>query len=525
MSNLGKGFFGKEEGILLISSNYAEKQKIEDGLNRTVTIIRSVNDLISVVSDLTGVDNTINASVIITAEMPKDVRAGIEDVVDYIETSEMPAFEIAVGETVKGATRFGTIEDFITYSKQQKRKGKISEVTNKEQRTILEELQNETEVQRVNISELNEEKAELQETIKELEGKYTTLNTEVETVYKVQLENAQTRLRDVEEQLEELNRMLEVEKNKSEAYRKEKDEALGDLTSNRFTLQSLRDSYSDKQAELRKTERKLEISEETIDKLVKEKEDIIRTRVNSEDHVLLSNELDKERDRYKQLEEKVVKMRIDNEKTKHEKELLAYEIEQYREGNESIEQVGRTLKLDEYRFEHVDLVYIKVIDELPYLKLAVQMFFDKLSQKYENNAHLMILKNDDGLDSQVFENVELRGKLKDVKESDRVFRLFPNPVMFTGASAWENKVGLIVVVDYIKNNTYYLTSRARERYMTVVRREEDKDKYKLKGSAICIQGNSVYDIKHDPRISGSGLKANRHRIVEMKVNKWLENIM
>lgn len=518
-----KGFFGQNEGILLISSNYMEKQQIEDGLNREITRITSVDELIRSFSQL-ATGNGVRASIILTSEIPKDIRAGIESVVEFIEVAEVPSFEIGVGKTIKGAYRFGTIHDFLSFARNNKRKEQISGVKNDEQRTILEELQLETDSQKEKIELLEQEKEDLEKQYKEIQGKCTTLETQIEQVYKVQTEDAKNEVIELEDRLESITRLHDIEKRKSASYQAEKDDALGQLTELKLTVQSLKEGLREKQGEIRKLERTIERYKIHLEKVKQEKEKILRSRVDSEEHVLLSNELEGQRKEVDRLEKLVAKQEIRIRSIKYDKELLQEEIQFLRDGNYNIENTGRTTKLDMYKFEKTDLIYIKVFDELPYLRLATKMFFDKMSDKYDGRSHLMILRYDDGMDDHYLDGVPIWSKIKDVPASDRIFRIFPHPAMFTKADEWEKPVDLLIVVDFIKNNKYYLTSQAKERFMTVVRRETDMDKYNLKGSPITIDGKSVFDIQHDPRISGSGVKENRHRMLSNKVDKWIHNI-
>ena len=518
-----RGFFELNEGIFLISSNHLEKQQIEDGLNREVTRIMSVGDLVRAFTDLTTSEG-IRASVIITDDIPADIKKNLEEVKEGIEVSSVPVFEIATGELIEGAYRFGTIPDFISFARVNKRKAKIKEVKDHEQRSILEELQLETEVKQDKIDILEKELEERQEELEEVQGKYQSLNTEVEKVIRVQRDDAVERARSLENRVQELDRIYDIERRKSEQYRSEKDEALGEMTELRLTAASLDSALNEKQSELRKLERMLGDKEEDIKKLIREKDSILKSKVDAEEHVTLSEELNKARERIDKLNETILDMEVKNRKVMYEKEIIERENRSLQDGELNIKEIGRTMKLDQYKFERTDLIYIKVFESLPYMRLALEMFFDKLSEKVHGRSHMMILRHDDGMDAEYFKGVPLWSKLKDVPAEDRIFRLFPNHVMFARAKEWEKKVNLLIVVDNIKNNEYYLESRSMEKYMTVVRRETDLSKYNLKGSPITVEGKSVFDIRPDSKILNAGLQKNRRMMLEVKVQQWVDSI-
>lgn len=518
-----KGFFEDNEGIFLISSNYMEKQQIEDGLNRETERISTVGDLIRAFTDLTTSEG-IRASVIITSEIPTEIRKSLEDVRDVLEVSSIPVFEIGVGEVVEGAYRFGTINDFLVFVRGNRRKARISEVKDKEQRDILQELQLESEARLERIQQLEQEVTTYEERIEEVEGKYDTLKTEVEQVYEVQRDTAVEESKRIEKELGNVTRLYDVEKKKSEQYRLEKDAAIGELTELRLNLTSLENVIGEKQGEIKKLEAKVKEQHTRIQSIMREKDNILTSKVDAEELVILNKELDKERLRIDELEEEITELEVKNRQVKYEKELIEKEKELLQDGEMELQDLGRTMKLDTYKFNRVNLIYIKVFEWMPYMRLAIEMFFNKLSENVQGRSHLMLMRYDDGMDAEYFRGIPLWSKLRDVPASDRIFRMFPNHVMFQRVSEWEKHVELLVVVDNIKNNQYYLESRAREKYMTVVRRSTDMKQYDLKGSAITIDGESIYDITEDDTIKNSSLEINRRRLLEVKVSRWVDEV-
>lgn len=524
MGEVAKGFFELNEGIFLISSNFTEKQQIEEGLNREIDRIVTVSELIKAFTDLTTSEG-IRASVIITSEIPVEIRKSLEDVREVLEVAKLPVFEIGVGDIVKDAYRFGNIQDFLVFARSNKRQARISEVKDKEQRDILQELQIESEVRLEKIESLEEEIDGLEKEVEKVRGQYNTLKTEVEQVYKVQRDNAIDAQRGLEEELENVGRLYDIEKEKSEQYRQEKDSALGELTELKITLVSLEKLVKEKQEEVRKLERTVESRDEEIKRHIREKDNILTSKVDAEDHVMLNEELTGARDEVQRLQGIIANMEIVNRQVKYEKELVEKENELLRDGDVDIKELGRTMRLDTYKFERVNLIYIKIFEWLPYMRLALQKFFDEVEERVEGRSHMMILRHDDGLDTEYFRGVPLWSKLKDVPATDKVFRIFPSQVMFARLEGWERTVDTLVVVDNIKNNTYYLESRAMEKYMTVVRKDTDMERYGLKGSAITIRGDSIFDVGEDSTIATAGIESNRRRLLEVKVGKWVDKVL
>lgn len=522
--NKGNKFFRDNEGIFIISENRMEKQQVEDGLNRAIERIGTMEKIIDTITSLNVGGNVINASILITKEISPEIRQNFTSVVELLEVVDIKVFEIGIDPTVNGAYRFVDIMEFVKFARNQERKDKISYVKDEEQRTILEELQYESDVQKETIKELNGKIEASEKEQERLEFKIDGLKQDIEKVYKVERDDAVEKLEGLREELEEVKRIYENEKVKSEKYREEKDIALGDLTDVRVERDSYLGLYKEKEEEIRKLNKKLSRKENSIRDLIKEKEDLMVSRVDSEEIVKMNKKLEKERKEREDIEGQLSNLYIKYKQEKFKVRSLEDDIKYMREGEDGIREIGRTLNVDRYQFEKLDLYYIKVFEQLPYFRKAARIFFEKLSEKYGGRTHLIILKHDDGLDSEYFEGVPLWSKIEDIPEEDKIVRLYPNPYVFAGARIWEREVDMVIIVDYMKNQEYYATSISKERVMTVVRKEEDIEEYGLRGSPIALDGNTVYDIKYDNKIDRTKLSSNREGILRGKVETWVNNI-
>src|SRR5699024_11411974 len=59
--------------------------------------------------------------------------------------------------------------------------------------------------------------------------------------------------------------------------------------------------------------------------------------------------------------------------------------------------ICRTAILDHIELKSTDLVYIKVVDNLPYHRSAVSELFTQLDEHYNGKAKMVIINYDDGL--------------------------------------------------------------------------------------------------------------------------------
>src|SRR5699024_8281838 len=204
-------------------------------------------------------------------------------------------------------------------------------------------------VYKVERDEAVEQKRTLEENIEDLQRRYDTEKRKNES-YRQEKDEALNELTDLrveresykqvyrekekkkEENKEEIKRRKNKEKKKKESYRQEKDEALNELTDLRVERESYKQVYREKEAEIRKLKRKLDNKERKIREVIKEKEELFSSRVDSEEHVVLSNELDKVRKEKESLEDYIAKLYVKHEQRRFEMESLQDEIHFLREG-------------------------------------------------------------------------------------------------------------------------------------------------------------------------------------------------
>src|SRR5699024_11457604 len=111
--NKGNKFFRDNEGIFIISENRMEKQQVEDGLNRAIERIGTMEKIIDTITSLNVGGNVINASILITKEISPEIRQNFTSVVELLEVVDIKVFEIGIDPTVNGAYRFVDIMEFV----------------------------------------------------------------------------------------------------------------------------------------------------------------------------------------------------------------------------------------------------------------------------------------------------------------------------------------------------------------------------------------------------------------------------
>ena len=126
--------FSEFEIIMYLSDNLAQKEHIENGINRKLTIVNNLDTFIEVLEESREKYGKVN--IVIPKDMSKAFRANLNDVVAAINTitSSLDAmvFSIALGDIFDNAYTFGTVTSFIDYARKHDRHQRITELEESE---------------------------------------------------------------------------------------------------------------------------------------------------------------------------------------------------------------------------------------------------------------------------------------------------------------------------------------------------------------------------------------------------------
>ena len=524
-------YFQDNEQILYLSSDKLEKQEIEDGINRKLDLIRTIESLVEEIEG--SVARQGRATIIVTDTMADEFNMHLSHLVRAFATMDkrvLKIVEIGIGEVFEGAMTFGDVLSFIEFVRKERRVEYIEEVEAQgtveaaEEGRVLRELLVEVDAAREKVETYEKHLGEKEEELLRVSADYQKLKTTVSHVYEVEKKNLVHEIEKYEEELSELKRVIKIEREKIKDYEKE----LGECKSINIGLEldkkSLEGLSDDRKRENRALTSEMKSYKNQIEKLQNEKIEIIKSRVDAEEHVLLSKELDKERGEKIELEKDFMQLKVENRKKEFDISGLLEDIEELRMGEDDIQTYGRTQKLDEHKFESMNLIYIKVVNDLPYLMSALKEMVKIIKEQFGGRTHVMVLRNDEGLDGMYYDGMQLYGTIGDVREGDENFLLHPTRKMFTGADKFERNVNTLVVLDYIRSPKYYLSTNAFGRVITVVRDSDMIRKYGLTGTPVSLDSGSLLDIRYDDRIDKADLKQTREAFIRTKVENWLSRI-
>lgn len=531
---LVKGAFPEKMEVWLIHENLSTLEEFEEVFHRKVRYIKTLDDLIEAVelSPKYTLENSVQfiyASVIFYKAMPASIISELTQVKKVLDiVQKLNIYEVARDDQAfEGSYVYGSLHQLEKEYKGLSRSAYISDLPSEDkQKRVLEEL--DVELHRVKdaLTKQEEGYAKLAKEYKDLLKRNKDLESQIDTEVNI---NAKAR----EEELEDTRRSLVDVKDRLDIAEKtllKRKQEIQVLTDERDSLEYTKETLEQNIVRLRDD---VKLRDEDYAELEDEyrtlQEQLADLRLKTSDgerFELITTELASVKLALKTAEKELRQTRISFKNEELRNQDLQRTIELQRRGQIAEEFTGRTAILDHIELKSTDLVYIKVVDNLPYHRSAVSELFTQLDEHYNGKAKLVIINYDDGLNKYRYDGINVYRALDDVDIREKKFLLHPNTSMFTGGERFEEHVELLLVVDYTGGNDYLVTSIALENVFTMVRYPSmmKDDKLGLQGSPLTLGSESVYDLTYDSRIATSGIRTNRLTLIEIKVNEWMNQL-
>lgn len=528
-----KGAFPEKMEIWLITEHVTYIEEFEEIFHRKPRYIRDLNALIDAVekspSYTTSEGSFKYASVIFYKAMPSAIVSELTSVIQVLDiVKKLNVYEVEREDKVyEGSHVYGSLRQLEKDYKGLDRTQFIHDLPSEDkQKRVLEDLDAEVTRLRENLEMREENIVRLTKEYKELEKKNNDLKSQIDSEVNIhgkerekELEETKRELRDIRDELDLAQRNL--------LQRRQEIQELGDA---KFDLEYTRDALENQVTRL-KDEVQLKDEdysslEEDYRRLQEERADLLLKTSDGERYETMLEELERIRKKLEITEKELRDTRV----LFREEELRNLDLQQtidlQRRGHITEEVMGRTAILDHIRLKNTDLVYIKVVNDLPYHRSAVSSLFRQIDEQYDGKARLMVISYDDGLDKYRYEGMEVYRSLEDVNVRDKMFRLHPNTSMFTGGHEYEDNVELLFVVDYTGGNDYLIQSDAITNIMTMVRYGSmmKDDRLGLTGMPLTIGEDSIYDLKYSRQIADSLMENTRRRIIENKTSVWKDRL-
>lgn len=523
------GWFPDSDHIWVITQHLFQKEEVETGLNRSTVYIHDLDSLVKAYEMAPKHNGMPMVSCIIFKELPDAIQTYAGEVKEMLELADtVKVYEVGRdSQWIKGSYSYGTLAALIKQSKGIDRTKFIVDLPQDDkQRSIMESLEADIGVAESKVKDKEIKIKELESTIQKLNMRIKDLEATIEHDYRPREATYKKQIEQLTERLSETGIELEAERRKSYEYSEINKNLNNKSVDDNYTIEALQNKLDKSKSQIAVLQKELENRDSELTSYQKRMHGLLSTAVDGEKYVLLERELQQEKERVAQLNNEVKYASVRVREYEIDNEHLRGQISAMRKGQVTSSILGRTLTLDHYRLKNTDLVYIKVIDDLPYHRLASLMLFEELKERYHNRVNMVIIKNDEGMDNQFFGGMPLYKDFNDLEQGVDKFRLHPHTTMFTGLDSYESEIDCLFVIDYIKNNDYLLESLARESVMTMVRRASmvKDEKLGLKGIPLTMGKESIYDLTYSPQIDSSALQSNRHQLLRVRVQDWADRL-
>lgn len=519
-------YFPDNEPIWYIGDSLSDRKELNEALNRESIKIDTLDELIHNV-EMSLINGEPHASLVIMNRIPNELQENLTqlktalDIMDYVKVYEIgrdPLFEN--GQDVPSIFKLKE----LSYDRTRSKNIKLYTDPTDKQAEILKSLELDLATSREKEKQLKKQITDLENEKYKLENTVKELSFDIDEKYLAKITRLNEQIEEFEDTLANLSIDLETERNKTQQYSKDLAEKTAIISEKEYELKASDSRVKDRENKIDRLKKEKAKLEETIDRLEVEQRKLISTSVDEEMVVVLQESLETEQLQKKLLEDDVESLNIDIKNREYEIKNLQNTISQIRNGESELATVGRTYNLDTGTLNKTTLIYIKVFEELPYLKMYCHNLFKLLSEVNYKNSLMVVIKNDDGLDSKVFSGLGLLSNFNDLEIDKNMYRLYPSSTMFSGLEQIDNDFDLLFVVDYIKSKDYYLNSTSNKTYMTSVSHSKKIKEYDLKGLPISLDSDSVLDIKYNTEIANSSMKQNRHLLVTQKVADWYKKL-
>lgn len=525
-------YLKENEKIITLSQDLHEKQQIENGINRYLIVVNEIPTLVEAVEQEMGRNDRV--LIIVSKSMAKIFEQHIEEVVRALDAltdlGRIQVIEIGIGKAFKSALTFSDAISFIEFCRNEERVEYITfleqqeDEKKQEESRVLRDLMVERDSANERVEQFKQELYRTKQELAQALADYQALETKVSHVYTVELDNARIQLERQQEEISEKERMYRLEKSKVKDYESESSKYRTENKSLQLSKQSLEELILDRKNFIRGLQSQIRLLEKDLEKAEKEKLDIIKSRVDAEVHVKLSQQLENVREQLRKLNADYHDLEMQSRKKDFIISEQKIEIEELRAGNDTGHSDGRSTLLDHVTFKSTNVYYVKVITPLPYLTGALNGLYEAIKRRDGGRAHVCVIAHDDGLNDKIFKNFELYGTLGDVQAKHEQFMLYPTRRMFTGAEKFDSQVKSLLIVDFIRSNDYYISTEAFSRTITVCRDSSMVHLLGLQGTVVSLDANSLLDIKYDKRIDEATTKEMQQRYIQLKIADWVKRL-
>lgn len=496
--------FTPSQKVWLLDTSPTEVDTIRGSMTPEVETFDKYSNLSATIANRLNTNGF--GTLIVTENLPTDIETKLSVLIKAINNEQVfdriYVFHITtqLSSPFNNAKIYKNVADFLDDANNIHLESLTSNVdVNEEAQNVIRSLkvsknkyQTQYEQATQNITELEDKLAQAQADIKQLEGKVAYYEQKINEADEMSA-NAKQTVQDNTQKVDNLTTALD----KARAKVSEQEDMIIDLNAKiegeKRTVTELSSQNNILSVQIQDKEAELQEAREQNQRLLSAKTEVegmgeLRNNYNA---VLEKNEA---------LNKTIQTLTQDKVVMQNEINKLSDDNENIRKGYRDYSQVGYSNVFQEINLDKTNVLYFKVLDNLPFHRFYIQKVAENI-RKLATNSHVVtcMMKVDQGNDRERFgADYTFISDLSGINASHDNYYLIPSKRMGENTKMFEQQDVILIFVDYIDNDQYYVNTNGLIDYYHI-----DKDSrkaraiYNVKGLPISYDHNTISDIKYN----------------------------
>lgn len=507
--------FAASQAVWLIDENRLEIDRIQSSLAAEVLTFTDFDAIVDAVNTRLGKSEDGYGTLILSENIPSGLKAQWGTLINGINTlknqekikDRLFVYEINKGSDVGqviNAKVYENVDDFLAAAHNVHFDSiTSSEMIDDEAKKIIQQLQIDKDKNRQIVKQQNAEIKKLTEERDSQIQIVQSLNEQIQS-YKAQAEKGKLAQEEAAKLISENQVNVDSKQLLIDKLNKQINDANSRVSQLEVEIAAKDGVLKQQNAQIASLKQENIDAQLIIDNQNKEKTEILNARGEMEQTQILVEKLNAE-----QVQKNDLRKQLEAEKQKNvQNELtidsLKKQNNDIREGYRTYDRLGYSADFDTIKLTRTNLLYFKVINPLPfhkfYLKELQNMFRELIYDNAETHSKTIktvYMKVDYGLDDKIIGDYPLISNLSQINDDHDFYRLLPSQNMNDDIAIFEQKDYILIFVDYIDNNSYYVESDGKIDYYSIVHREVEANLLDLRGKVISYDRTSLIDMKYN----------------------------
>lgn len=515
--------FTATQAVWLVDTDNVEVDRIKEGLSPDVLKLSKFDTLVHTIgARLQGSEDSYGTLIVANQNLPDELRSHWERLVQAINSlvdnkkyhSRLFIYEINQEanevHVFHNSVLCSDVMDFLAkahnthFDSVTSTDSDISD----EARRMLMNTQTENAKLRTDAKHYKEVIAENTKKISNYQQQLTTLNQQIES-YRVQAEKGEKAEQDAKD-------AIEKNKLKMKSLQKQIDDLnkqVNDYKSKNTDLSIENGSLKQHQIESNREKASLtqqldDLNRELTDERNKN-EQILNARNEMEENSILQESLNAEREKVKQANKEKIDAQQEKSVMEMRLEETKKELNDIRSGYKNVSRIGYSNNFGTIDLQSTDVIYFKVINSLPFHRFYINEFMNIFRRLVNENSiegkpsqliKIVYHRIDFGFDEQILGEYPQIGDLDAINDFHDHYRLMPSLNVGKNHSVFESDHHILIFVDYVHDNKYYVTTNGAIDYYSIVQHGKLAKDMGLKGNTISYDHDSILNLIYNPDI-------------------------